>query len=103
MVDQNILNFLPEREHGEVYKLLSSYMLMTDPIAADFLDSKYPAELAPCTHCLGHHIESRRKWEGSSTFRSSPIQKLKITQHKYITASVVIIHFLVTFLYNSSV
>ncbi|XP_078121834.1 neuronal PAS domain-containing protein 2 [Sander vitreus] len=39
MVDQNILNFLPEREHGEVYKLLSSHMLMTDPIAADFLDS----------------------------------------------------------------
>ena len=42
MVDQNILNFLPEREHGEVYKLLSSHMLMTDPIAADFLDSEYP-------------------------------------------------------------
>lgn len=41
MVDQNILNFLPEREHGEVYKLLSSHMLMTDPIAADFLDSEY--------------------------------------------------------------
>ncbi|KAA8587136.1 hypothetical protein FQN60_000972 [Etheostoma spectabile] len=38
MVDQNILNFLPEREHGEVYKLLSSHMLMTDPIAVDFLD-----------------------------------------------------------------
>ena len=41
MVDQNILNFLPEREHGEVYKLLSSHMLMTDPIAADFLESEY--------------------------------------------------------------
>uniref|UniRef100_A0A087YNF1 Neuronal PAS domain protein 2 n=1 Tax=Poecilia formosa TaxID=48698 RepID=A0A087YNF1_POEFO len=39
MVDQNILNFLPEREHGEVYKLLSSHMLMTDPVAADFLDN----------------------------------------------------------------
>jgi len=50
MVDQNILNFLPEREHGEVYKLLSSHMLMTDPIAADFLDSEYPAERPPCTH-----------------------------------------------------
>lgn len=48
MVDQNILNFLPEREHGEVYKLLSSHMLMTDPIAADFLDSEYPTEL--CTY-----------------------------------------------------
>uniref|UniRef100_A0A673NDB0 Neuronal PAS domain-containing protein 2-like n=1 Tax=Sinocyclocheilus rhinocerous TaxID=307959 RepID=A0A673NDB0_9TELE len=33
MVDQNILNFLPEREHGEVYKLLSSHMLLTEPSA----------------------------------------------------------------------
>lgn len=49
MVDQNILNFLPEREHGEVYKLLSSHMLMTDPIAADFLDSEYPAGWLLCT------------------------------------------------------
>lgn len=48
MVDQNILNFLPEREHGEVYKLLSSHMLMTDPIAADFLDSEYPTGRLPC-------------------------------------------------------
>lgn len=49
MVDQNILNFLPEREHGEVYKLLSSHMLMTDPIAADFLDSEYPTGQPLCT------------------------------------------------------
>uniref|UniRef100_A0A8C6P335 Neuronal PAS domain protein 2 n=1 Tax=Nothobranchius furzeri TaxID=105023 RepID=A0A8C6P335_NOTFU len=48
MVDQNILNFLPEREHGEVYKLLSSHMLMTDPIAADFLDSESHIEF--CCH-----------------------------------------------------
>uniref|UniRef100_A0AAX7SP94 Neuronal PAS domain protein 2 n=1 Tax=Astatotilapia calliptera TaxID=8154 RepID=A0AAX7SP94_ASTCA len=48
MVDQNILNFLPEREHGEVYKLLSSHMLMTDPIAADFLDSE--AHIEFCCH-----------------------------------------------------
>ncbi|XP_058845541.1 neuronal PAS domain-containing protein 2-like [Acipenser ruthenus] len=40
MVDQNILNFLPELEHGEVYKLLSSRMLLTDPIAADFLENE---------------------------------------------------------------
>lgn len=46
MVDQNILNFLPEREHGEVYKLLSSHMLMTDPITFDFLDSEYHEILA---------------------------------------------------------
>uniref|UniRef100_A0A8B9QPD5 Neuronal PAS domain-containing protein 2 n=1 Tax=Apteryx owenii TaxID=8824 RepID=A0A8B9QPD5_APTOW len=38
LVDQNILNFLPEREQSEVYKLLSPHMLMTDPVAADFLN-----------------------------------------------------------------
>ncbi|XP_021474089.2 neuronal PAS domain-containing protein 2 isoform X4 [Oncorhynchus mykiss] len=48
MVDQNILNFLHEREHGEVYKLLSSHMLMTDPISADILDSKTHIEF--CCH-----------------------------------------------------
>ncbi|XP_076847124.1 neuronal PAS domain-containing protein 2 isoform X2 [Brachyhypopomus gauderio] len=30
MMDQNILNFLPEREHGEVYKLLSTDLLLDD-------------------------------------------------------------------------
>ncbi|XP_057210631.1 neuronal PAS domain-containing protein 2 [Triplophysa rosa] len=39
MVDQNILNFLPEREHGEVYKLLSSHMLLTEPSAVDLINS----------------------------------------------------------------
>lgn len=48
MVDQNILNFLPEREHGEVYKLLSSHMLMTDPVTSDFLDSEYHNKWPPC-------------------------------------------------------
>uniref|UniRef100_A0A8C3B7P1 Uncharacterized protein n=1 Tax=Cairina moschata TaxID=8855 RepID=A0A8C3B7P1_CAIMO len=38
LVDQNILNFLPEREQSEVYKLLSPHVLMTDPVAADFLN-----------------------------------------------------------------
>uniref|UniRef100_A0A8C7EAM5 PAS domain containing repressor 1 n=1 Tax=Nothoprocta perdicaria TaxID=30464 RepID=A0A8C7EAM5_NOTPE len=33
LVDQNILNFLPEREQSEVYKLLSPHVLMTDPVA----------------------------------------------------------------------
>lgn len=38
MVDQNILNFLPEREHAEVYKLLSAHLLMSDPISTDYLE-----------------------------------------------------------------
>ncbi|KAJ8348849.1 hypothetical protein SKAU_G00274380 [Synaphobranchus kaupii] len=46
MVDQNILNFLPECEHGDVYKLLSSHMLMTDPITADFLKSETHIEFS---------------------------------------------------------
>uniref|UniRef100_A0A3B4A321 Uncharacterized protein n=1 Tax=Periophthalmus magnuspinnatus TaxID=409849 RepID=A0A3B4A321_9GOBI len=57
MVDQNILNFLPEREHGEVYKLLSSHMLMTDPIAADFLDSETHIEF--CCHLARGNIDPK--------------------------------------------
>ncbi|XP_035482900.2 neuronal PAS domain-containing protein 2 isoform X2 [Scophthalmus maximus] len=57
MVDQNILNFLPEREHGEVYKLLSSHMLMTDPIAADFLDNE--AHIEFCCHLARGNIDPK--------------------------------------------
>ncbi|XP_034746532.1 neuronal PAS domain-containing protein 2 isoform X1 [Etheostoma cragini] len=57
MVDQNILNFLPEREHGEVYKLLSSHMLMTDPIAVDFLDSDTHIEF--CCHLARGKIDPK--------------------------------------------
>ncbi|XP_029924380.1 neuronal PAS domain-containing protein 2 isoform X2 [Myripristis murdjan] len=57
MVDQNILNFLPEREHGEVYKLLSSHMLMTDPITADFLDSEAHVEF--CCHLARGNIDPK--------------------------------------------
>lgn len=70
MVDQNILNFLPEREHGEVYKLLSSHMLMTDPIAADFLDSKYTMytpvyRVASLFLCVFRISEDQKLWENS--------------------------------------
>nr|XP_023651579.1 neuronal PAS domain-containing protein 2-like isoform X4 [Paramormyrops kingsleyae] len=47
MVDQNILNFLPPREHGEMYKLLSSQMLMNDPVAADLLEH---SQIEFCCH-----------------------------------------------------
>ncbi|TNM85062.1 hypothetical protein fugu_009240 [Takifugu bimaculatus] len=57
MVDQNILNFLPEREHGEVYKLLSSHMLMTDPITSDFLDSE--AHIEFCCHLARGNIDPK--------------------------------------------
>ena len=45
-MDQNILNFLPEREQSEVYKLLSPRVLMTDPVAADFLNGKLCSSLS---------------------------------------------------------
>ncbi|KAM3663084.1 neuronal PAS domain-containing protein 2-like [Ammospiza maritima maritima] len=47
LVDQNILNFLPEGEQSEVYKLLSPHVLMTDPVAADFLNEK---QIEFCCH-----------------------------------------------------
>uniref|UniRef100_A0A8B9I1A0 Neuronal PAS domain protein 2 n=1 Tax=Anser brachyrhynchus TaxID=132585 RepID=A0A8B9I1A0_9AVES len=48
LVDQNILNFLPEREQSEVYKLLSPHVVMTDPVAADFLNVEKQIEF--CCH-----------------------------------------------------
>ncbi|NXT81245.1 NPAS2 protein, partial [Zapornia atra] len=37
VLDQNLLNFLPEQEHSEIYKMLSSCMLMTDSASPDYL------------------------------------------------------------------
>ncbi|XP_062431107.1 neuronal PAS domain-containing protein 2 [Rhea pennata] len=37
VLDQNLLNFLPEQEHSEIYKMLSSCVLMTDPASSDYL------------------------------------------------------------------
>ncbi|XP_018413983.1 PREDICTED: neuronal PAS domain-containing protein 2-like [Nanorana parkeri] len=46
LVDQNILNFLPEREHGEVYKLLAPHILMTEP--QEFFNNEKQLEF--CCH-----------------------------------------------------
>ncbi|XP_044861902.1 neuronal PAS domain-containing protein 2 [Mauremys mutica] len=37
IMDQNLLNFLPEQEHSEVYKILSSRMLLADSASSDSL------------------------------------------------------------------
>ncbi|XP_059576989.1 neuronal PAS domain-containing protein 2 isoform X2 [Alligator mississippiensis] len=37
VMDQNLLNFLPEQEHSEIYKILSSCVLMTDSTSSDYL------------------------------------------------------------------
>lgn len=39
VMDQNLLNFLPEQEHSEVYKMLSSHMLMTDSPSPEYFKS----------------------------------------------------------------
>ncbi|XP_053445909.1 neuronal PAS domain-containing protein 2 isoform X1 [Nycticebus coucang] len=37
VMDQNLLNFLPEQEHSEVYKMLSSHMLVTESPSPEYL------------------------------------------------------------------
>ncbi|XP_067261735.1 neuronal PAS domain-containing protein 2 isoform X2 [Chanodichthys erythropterus] len=58
MVDQNILNFLPEREHGEVYKLLSSHMLLTEPSTVDLLNSN-ETHVEFCCHLARGNIDPK--------------------------------------------
>uniref|UniRef100_A0A8C1LEH6 Neuronal PAS domain protein 2 n=1 Tax=Cyprinus carpio TaxID=7962 RepID=A0A8C1LEH6_CYPCA len=58
MVDQNILNFLPEREHGEVYKLLSSHMLLTESSAVDLLNSN-ETHIEFCCHLARGNIDPK--------------------------------------------
>lgn len=41
VMDQNLLNFLPEQEHSEVYKMLSSHMLVTDSPSPGYLKCKF--------------------------------------------------------------
>lgn len=48
LVDQNILNFLPEREHGEVYKMLAPHILMTEPITPELFNNDKQVEF--CCH-----------------------------------------------------
>ncbi|XP_062998179.1 circadian clock protein PASD1 [Elgaria multicarinata webbii] len=55
LVDQNILNFLPEREQSDVYKLLSPHMLMTNPVATDFLNTEKQVEF--CCHLARGNLD----------------------------------------------
>ncbi|XP_072913917.1 circadian locomoter output cycles protein kaput-like [Hemitrygon akajei] len=48
LVDQNILNFLPEQEHAEVFKLLSNQMLVTDQVSHDYSSNQSHIEF--CCH-----------------------------------------------------
>ncbi|KAM3827259.1 circadian clock protein PASD1 isoform 2-T3 [Vipera latastei] len=48
LLDQNILNFLPECEQNDVYKILSPHVLVTDPVTSDFLKTEKQIEF--CCH-----------------------------------------------------
>ncbi|XP_053167549.1 neuronal PAS domain-containing protein 2 isoform X2 [Hemicordylus capensis] len=39
VMDQNLINFLPEQEHSDMYKILSSHMLLVDSASSDYLKS----------------------------------------------------------------
>ncbi|XP_042316897.1 neuronal PAS domain-containing protein 2 isoform X2 [Sceloporus undulatus] len=39
VIDQNLLDFLPEQEQPDIYKILSSHMLLLDTISSDYLKS----------------------------------------------------------------
>ncbi|KAM9440532.1 neuronal PAS domain-containing protein 2 isoform 1-T4 [Clarias gariepinus] len=58
MVDQNILNFLPEREHAEVYKLLSANLLMSDSITTDYLEGN-ETHVEFCCHLVRGNIDPK--------------------------------------------
>ncbi|XP_040192378.1 neuronal PAS domain-containing protein 2 isoform X6 [Rana temporaria] len=50
IMDQNLLNFLPEQEHSDIYKILSSHMLVTDSAFLNYLNSD--SDLEFCCHLL---------------------------------------------------
>ncbi|XP_053473972.1 neuronal PAS domain-containing protein 2 isoform X1 [Ictalurus furcatus] len=58
MVDQNILNFLPEREHAEVYKLLSAHLLMSEHISTDYLEGN-ETHVEFCCHLVRGNIDPK--------------------------------------------
>ncbi|KAG2456826.1 NPAS2 protein, partial [Polypterus senegalus] len=50
VMDQNLLNFLPEQEHSEIYKLLSSHLLEKDSVSPDHSNAENGLEF--CCHLL---------------------------------------------------
>ncbi|XP_041114771.1 neuronal PAS domain-containing protein 2 isoform X2 [Polyodon spathula] len=57
VMDQNLLHFLPEQELSEVYKLLSSHLLMKHPASANYLDSENGLEF--CCHLLLGNLDPK--------------------------------------------
>ncbi|KAJ1118371.1 hypothetical protein NDU88_006562 [Pleurodeles waltl] len=57
VMDQNLLNFLPEQEHSNIYKLLSSHMPANDPASGSFPDSDHALEF--CCHLLRGSLDPK--------------------------------------------
>uniref|UniRef100_A0A8D0HK73 Circadian locomoter output cycles protein kaput n=1 Tax=Sphenodon punctatus TaxID=8508 RepID=A0A8D0HK73_SPHPU len=57
LVDQSIFNFIPEGEHSEVYKILSSHLLESDSLTPEYLKSKNQLEF--CCHMLRGTIDPK--------------------------------------------
>uniref|UniRef100_A0A8C5WRY5 Clock circadian regulator n=1 Tax=Laticauda laticaudata TaxID=8630 RepID=A0A8C5WRY5_LATLA len=57
LVDQSIFNFVPEGEHSEVYKILSTHLLESDSLIPEYLKSKNQLEF--CCHMLRGTIDPK--------------------------------------------
>ncbi|XP_075051962.1 circadian locomoter output cycles protein kaput isoform X2 [Mixophyes fleayi] len=57
LVDQSIFNFVPEGEHSEIYKILSTRMLESGSLGSDYLKTKN--ELEFCCHMLRGIVDTK--------------------------------------------
>ncbi|XP_042534234.1 circadian locomoter output cycles protein kaput isoform X5 [Dipodomys spectabilis] len=57
LVDQSLFNFIPEGEHSEVYKMLSTHLLESDSLTPEYLKSKNQLEF--CCHMLRGTIDPK--------------------------------------------
>nr|XP_032638408.1 circadian locomoter output cycles protein kaput isoform X2 [Chelonoidis abingdonii] len=57
LVDQSVFNFIPEGEHSEVYKILSTHLLESDSLTQEYLKSKNQLEF--CCHMLRGTIDPK--------------------------------------------
>ncbi|XP_042324225.1 circadian locomoter output cycles protein kaput [Sceloporus undulatus] len=63
LVDQSIFNFVPEGEHSEVYKILSTHLLESDSLTPEYLKCKLRCsqknQLEFCCHMLRGTIDPK--------------------------------------------
>ncbi|XP_073501579.1 circadian locomoter output cycles protein kaput isoform X3 [Phyllobates terribilis] len=57
LVDQSIFNFIPEGEHSEIYKILSTHMMESASLGSDYLKTKN--ELEFCCHMLRGTVDPK--------------------------------------------